>query len=296
MAYPRHCVHIRSSLSFLHHIVAIKIKWGQICKCINARHYHTLYYSKVIHNLGMPWKSPKCPITGSVVEFPGAKEKNLGWSGAEFCRIRKEVNVLALSCVQLFVISWTVALQALLSMGFSRQEYWSEQPFLSSEDLPNPGIKPRSLTLQADSLPSTEDSGKYNPLQSHKNSRQTSERAASHAFHSFVPWEYALNKGSMKLSWKGKITFCWKESYWKRKGKNTHWLYLLLQQWQGKTSSWHKMSPTGISSNHCWARSIQSSEEKQDPAMERPIHRPKSSTRNCYIHTMDVTGQETGIS
>ena len=39
-------------------------------------------------------------------------------------------------------------------MGFSRQEYWSGLPFLSPGDLPNPGIKPRSPILQADSLPS----------------------------------------------------------------------------------------------------------------------------------------------
>ena len=39
-------------------------------------------------------------------------------------------------------------------MGFFRQEYWSGLPFLSPGDLPNPGIKPRSPTLQADSLPS----------------------------------------------------------------------------------------------------------------------------------------------
>jgi len=39
-------------------------------------------------------------------------------------------------------------------MGFSRQEYWSGLPFPSPGDLPNPGIKPRSPTLQADFLPS----------------------------------------------------------------------------------------------------------------------------------------------
>ena len=38
--------------------------------------------------------------------------------------------------------------------GFSRQEYWSGQPFPSPGDLPNPGIEPRSPTLQVDSLPS----------------------------------------------------------------------------------------------------------------------------------------------
>ena len=40
----------------------------------------------------------------------------------------------------------------LQSMEFSRPEYWSEQPFPSLEDLPNPGIEPRSPALQADSL------------------------------------------------------------------------------------------------------------------------------------------------
>ena len=41
-----------------------------------------------------------------------------------------------------------------LSLGFSRQEYWSELPCPPPEDLPNPGIKPGSPELQADSLPS----------------------------------------------------------------------------------------------------------------------------------------------
>ena len=54
---------------------------------------------------------------------------------------------------------WTVAHIAPPSMGFSRQEYWSRLPFPSPASLPNPGIAPRSPTLQADSLP-TELSGK----------------------------------------------------------------------------------------------------------------------------------------
>ena len=49
---------------------------------------------------------------------------------------------------------WTAARQAPLSMGFSRQEYWSGLPFPSPGDLPNPGIEPGSPTLQADILPS----------------------------------------------------------------------------------------------------------------------------------------------
>ena len=44
--------------------------------------------------------------------------------------------------------------KAPLSMGFSRQEYWSGLPCPSPADLPNPGIKPRSPTLEAESLPS----------------------------------------------------------------------------------------------------------------------------------------------
>ena len=43
------------------------------------------------------------------------------------------------SCVRLFATPWTVDGQALLSMGFSRQEYWSALPFPSPGDLPNPG-------------------------------------------------------------------------------------------------------------------------------------------------------------
>ena len=46
----------------------------------------------------------------------------------------------------------TVAHQAALSMGFPRQEYWSELPFPSPGDLPDPGIEPGSPALQADSL------------------------------------------------------------------------------------------------------------------------------------------------
>ena len=53
------------------------------------------------------------------------------------------------SHVQLFATPWTVACQALLSMGFPRQEYWSGLPFLSPGDLPNPGVEPASLMSPA---------------------------------------------------------------------------------------------------------------------------------------------------
>ena len=55
------------------------------------------------------------------------------------------------SCPTL-MIPWTVSCQAPLSMGFSRQEYWNGVPFPPPGALPDPGIKPRSPALQADSL------------------------------------------------------------------------------------------------------------------------------------------------
>ena len=64
------------------------------------------------------------------------------------------VCVKLLSRVRLFVTLWTVAHQAPLSMGFSRQEYWSGLPFPSPGDLPNPGIEPGSPALQANDLSS----------------------------------------------------------------------------------------------------------------------------------------------
>ena len=57
-----------------------------------------------------------------------------------------------LSRVQLFVTPWTVAHQAPLSKGFSRQEHWSGLPFPPPGDLPDPGIEPESPALQVDSL------------------------------------------------------------------------------------------------------------------------------------------------
>ena len=57
------------------------------------------------------------------------------------------------------MIPWTVVYQASLSMGFSKQEYWSGLSFPSPGDLPNPGIEPGSPALQADAL-SSEPPGK----------------------------------------------------------------------------------------------------------------------------------------
>ena len=61
-------------------------------------------------------------------------------------------SLVAKSCPALMT-SWTVVCQAPLSMGFSRQEYWSGLPFFSPGDLHNPGVEPGSPVLRADSSP-----------------------------------------------------------------------------------------------------------------------------------------------
>ena len=71
-----------------------------------------------------------------------------------FFSLLKNVKVRSFSHVRLFATSWIVAHQAPLSMGFSRQEYWSGLPFPSPGDLLDPGIKLRSPALQADALTS----------------------------------------------------------------------------------------------------------------------------------------------
>ena len=67
------------------------------------------------------------------------------WSRIHVCSVTQ-------SCMSDSATPWTVAHLAPLSMGFSRQEYCSGLPFLPPEDLPDPGIKPESPALQADSL------------------------------------------------------------------------------------------------------------------------------------------------
>ena len=75
-----------------------------------------------------------------------------------------DVEVHLFSRVRLFETAWTVAYQGPLSMGFSRQEYWSGLPFPSSGDLRNPGIEPRSPSLRADALPSEPPGNGNNPV------------------------------------------------------------------------------------------------------------------------------------
>ena len=68
-----------------------------------------------------------------------------------FCKIFRFSGLVAKLYLTLEI--WTVACPAPLSKEFFRQEYWSGLPFPFPGDIPDPGIKPRSPALQADSLP-----------------------------------------------------------------------------------------------------------------------------------------------
>ena len=84
---------------------------------------------------------------------PGTKPGSPGWQADSLSTELSGKEGKLLSHVRLFATPWTVAYQAPLSMGFSRQEYWSGLPFPSPGDLPNPGIEPGSPALQTDTLP-----------------------------------------------------------------------------------------------------------------------------------------------
>ena len=94
------------------------------------------------------------PCFGRISDLFNVEQRGIGCiervaSGIYVLRLRvRLLESKSLSCVQLFVTPW-----ALQCMKFSRQEHWSRQPFPSPRNLLNPAIKPRSPTLQADSLP-----------------------------------------------------------------------------------------------------------------------------------------------
>ena len=76
-------------------------------------------------------------------EYTHTPNWSVCWSEVKWSEVK------SLSRVRLFVIPWTVAYKAPLSMEFSRQEYWSGLPFPSPGDLPDPGLEPLSLASPA---------------------------------------------------------------------------------------------------------------------------------------------------
>ena len=102
-----------------------------------------------------PWDTNACPPSvmrlTSQVQSTGSQSQTQPSDGTELIKKRR---LLVLSRVRLFETPWTVARQAPPSVGVSSQEHWSGLPSPSPGDLPDPGIKPGSPALQADSLPS----------------------------------------------------------------------------------------------------------------------------------------------
>ena len=78
---------------------------------------------------------------------------------SRYKKYKNRLVVLCLKSIRCFFTPWSVALQASLSLEFSRQEFWRELPRPHLGYPPNPGIEPRFPTLQADSL-STEPPGR----------------------------------------------------------------------------------------------------------------------------------------
>ena len=98
----------------------------------------------------IPAPSLLCPVSHAVyfVCF-----HNPGYESSRAQQGKWVVGSLATKSHPTLVNPWTVAHEVPLSMGFSRQEYWSALPFPPPGNLPDPGIEPRSPALQADSLP-----------------------------------------------------------------------------------------------------------------------------------------------
>ena len=112
--------------------------YAQEWDCRMIWHCNPMYSSQT-------WKQPECPLTAE-------------WIRKMWCIYTLEYGMHAksLSHIQLFVKLWTVACQAHLSMGFSRQESWDGLLCPPPGDFPNPGIESISLmspALEVNSLP-----------------------------------------------------------------------------------------------------------------------------------------------
>ena len=110
------------------------------------------------------WKQPKCPLMEEWIK------KTRCTDSTEYCSCVPS----RFSHVRLFATPWTAAFKAPLSMGFSRLEYQSVLPRPAPGDLPDPGIKPASLTSPAlageffTTLPKPAGASQWNIIQSLK--------------------------------------------------------------------------------------------------------------------------------
>ena len=105
----------------------------QIESRVSERYLYIHIHRGIIHN------SQKVETTQGCLY-----ERRDNWNTAQ---LHMEHKVCGLSHVRLFVTPWTAACQDPLSMEFSSQDYWSGLPLPTPEDLPDPGIKPKSPAL-----------------------------------------------------------------------------------------------------------------------------------------------------
>ena len=123
----------------------IQIRYNQFAWKFSSLHYFKIHSAKVITDI------LKILISALIMEYVINRWQNLGWGVKNLYKIEVmiiKVCVLScFSCVRLFATLWTIARQASLSIGFSRQEYWSALPFLLLGVLPDPQLKPASAAL-----------------------------------------------------------------------------------------------------------------------------------------------------
>ena len=132
-------------------VILFQLKWTLLVQTLEmCRILQGIYAAAAAAKLLQSGPTLRDPIDGSP---PGSPVPGILQArtlvAISFSNVWKwKVKVKSLSRVRLLATPWTVAYQAPPPMGFSRQEYWSGLPFPSPGDLPDPGIKPRSPTLQ----------------------------------------------------------------------------------------------------------------------------------------------------
>ena len=133
---------------------------GHLCVCLRLS--SRIYWEPLVPTQ-MRRQSERCdqvhvPFSGDLEKLISlgnfGDQTQVSWIAGRFFTIWATREAQLFSRVLLFVTPWTVAGQAPLSVGFSRQEYCSGLPFPSLEDLYKPDNEPVSPAWQADSLPS----------------------------------------------------------------------------------------------------------------------------------------------
>ena len=144
------------------------------------------------------------------------------------------------NCVWLFTILWTVAHQAPLFIRFSRQEYWSELPFIPPGDLPNPGREPESLRCPVlehrffTTNATWEAPCIYKGFSGGSDSKESACNARDQG--STPSWEGALGKGMATHS----SILAWRTPWTEESGRLQFiWLQRVVYSWVTNTSTSH---------------------------------------------------------